>query len=578
MPLPLEKPDRSRDRVIRQLVAALLFEGIVEARESAYDGGTRFQWSLGGREFRCRGMAGPFGRIRIEAGSVEVLAGCGRWEDASLGEIVPLLPGTGISRGRLLGELEQTIAFCEWNHRNLPSRDRRRMSFVELEGALDEGHPYHPCYKARTGFSIADHAAYGPETGQAFRLVWLLVARKHLNQVLPDREDAFWKSELGEETWGEIRAKRQELGLSGEDFGFVPLHPWQWKDLNETLLGGWIAAGEAHNLGPLGDRYVATQSLRSLLNIDRPLAASIKLPLNVVNTSSRRTLEPHSVCTAPALSAWIADAVRGDPSFRDRYPLTILQEYAGIVADREGPLAGQVGAIWRENAEAALLAGEAIVPFNALMMVEADGKPFADEWIGRFGLMPWLNRLLEVAILPVWHLLVRHGIAVEAHGQNMLLVHRDGWPVRLILRDFHESVEFSPAFLHEPEKAPDFLSLNPVYRGAEPDQYYWTGNLDSLRELVMDTLFIYNLSEISHLIDIYYDLPESRFWRRVESLLATHAQEHGVQHRQTQLGHARPFMLTESLITRKLLALKPEYHHEVPNALAARTPERRRKP
>lgn len=578
MPLPLEVTGEPRDRVIRQLVAALLFEGVIEARESACGEAMQFAFMLGGREFRCRATIGPFGRIRIARGSVEMLAPHGLWERATLGAIIPSLPGTGITRGKLLGELEQTIAFSEWNHCNLPLKNRRTLSLVELEGAINEGHPYHPCYRARTGFSFADHATYGPEAGQAFQLAWLLVARKHLAQALPSSEDAFWRAELGDEAWTCLEARREELGLIAEDFGLVPLHPWQWKDLGETMLAGWIAAGEAHFLGPIGDRYVATQSVRSLFNVDRPLAASIKLPLNIINTSSRRTLEPHSVCTAPALSAWLAGIVRDDPLFGRDYPLTILQEYAGIIADAGGPLAGQVGAIWRENAEATLSPGEAIIPFNALMVIETDGKPFANHWIERFGLMPWMNRLLEVAILPVWHLLVCHGIAVEAHGQNMLLVHRDGWPVRLILRDFHESIEFAPHFLREPEKAPDFAALNPLYLHAEPDQYYWTDNLDSLRELVMDTLFVFNLAEISHLLDVCYGLPEFRFWQRVENLLAAYAQERDMQHRQSLLGHDRALILTESLITRKLLALKPEYHHEVPNALAARTPERRRKP
>ncbi|MCV9962028.1 rhizobactin siderophore biosynthesis protein RhsF [Pararhizobium sp. BT-229] len=578
MPLPLDLRGRPDERVLRQLVAALLFEGIIDARQSGGDGLASFSWSLGGREYRCSGSIGPFGRIRPAAGSVQTQDEDNLWVDASLAHLVSALPGTGISRGKLLGEMKQTIAFSEWNDRNLPARHRRLMSFAELEGALDEGHPYHPCYKARTGFSNADHAAYGPETGKAFQLIWLLVARKHLRQALPGDEIAFWKSELSEETWSHLQSMRRQLNLSAEDFGLVPLHPWQWRNLGETPFSGWIAAGEAYCLGPAGDRYTATQSVRSLLNADRPMAASIKLPLNIVNTSSRRILEPHSVCTAPVISRWIDDIVAADPAFRERYPLTILQEYAGAVADGDGPLAGQIGAIWRQNAQATLGSGEAIVPFNALMMVEADSKPFADDWIRHFGLMPWMNRLLEVAVLPVWHLLVHHGIAVEAHGQNMLLVHRDGWPVRLILRDFHESIEFSPDFLREPEKAPDFLSLNPLYRDAEPDQYYWTDNLDSLRELVMDTLFVYNLTEISHLLDHCYDLPEPRFWQRVESLLSSYADEHGMAERQARLGYDQPHILTESLMTRKLLALKPEYHHTVPNALAADRLQLRRKP
>lgn len=577
MPLPLDLKGRPDERVLRQLVASLLFEGIVEARETVQGDAVDFQWSLGGRDYRCRSAIGPFGRIRLVPGSVEMCDGSDAWVTPPLAQLVSALPGSGPSRGKLLDELMQTIAFCRWNERHLPERARRVMTFAELEGALDEGHPYHPCFKARTGFSFADHAAYGPETGKAFQLVWLLVARRHLHQALPGNEDAFWQAELGEEAWAQLQAMRERLGVSSEDFGLVPLHPWQWRDLSETLRAGWIAAGEAYYLGPMGDPYTATQSVRSLLNRDRPQAASLKLPLNMVNTSSRRILEPHSVCTAPVISRWIAGMVASDPAFIERYPLTILQEYAGIIANREGPLAGQVAAIWRESAEATLADGEAVIPFNAVMMVEADGRPFADDWIQRYGLMPWINRLIEIAVLPVWHLMVQHGLAVEAHGQNMLLVHRDGWPVRLILRDFHESIEFSSGFLREPEKAPDFLSLHPSYRDAEPDQFYWTDNLDSLRELVMDTLFVYNLSEISHLLDRCYDLPETLFWQRVETVLDAYATEYGTTDRLAALGCGQPRILTESLMTRKLLALKPEYHHTVPNTLAAKTLQRRRK-
>jgi siderophore synthetase component len=578
MPLPLDLSGQPDERVLRQLVAALLYEGIIDARQNREDHLTHFHWSLGGRKYRCSGSIGSFGRVRPFAGSIAEQADDGAWGEVSLAHLVSALPGSGVTRGKLLGEMTQTIAFSNWNGGNLPVRTRRHMSFAELEGALDEGHPYHPCYKARTGFSDADHAAYGPEMAKPFQLIWLLVARRHLRQALPAGEDDFWKTELGPETWAHLQARRNQLTAPQEDFGLVPLHPWQWRNLAETLSAGWIAAGEAHCLGPAGDHYTATQSVRSLLNRDQPRAASVKLPLNMVNTSSRRTLEPHSVCTAPIISRWIGDIVAADPLFRERYPVTILREYAGIIADADGPLAGQLGAIWRQNAEATLLPGEDVIPFNALMMVEADGKPFADDWIRHFGLMPWMNRLAEIAVLPVWHLLVHHGIAVEAHGQNMLLVHRNGWPVRLVLRDFHDSVEFCPTFLREPEKAPDFLSLNPLYRHAAPDQYYWTDSLDSLRELVMDTLFIYNLTELSHLLDHCYHLPEARFWQRIESLLCAYAKENRMAERQAQLGHDQADILTESLMTRKLFAAKPEYHHVVPNALAADQRQRRRKP
>jgi siderophore synthetase component len=179
-----------------------------------------------------------------------------------------------------------------------------------------------------------------------------------------------------------------------------------------------------------------------------------------------------------------------------------------------------------------------------------------------------MDRLLDIAVLPVWHLLVAHGIAVEAHGQNMVLVHKDGWPVRIMLRDFHESIEFSTDFLADRQNAPDFAQLDAVYRDARPGDFYSTDSLDSLRELVMDTLFIYNLTEVSHLLEEHYGYSETAFWQKTTACLAAYAKRHDLGERQAALGHSAPSILTESLMTRKLLAAQPEYHHLIPNIFA----------
>lgn len=575
MPLPLEVAAHPEDRVLRQLVAALLFEGLTSFSISGKD---RLTFALEDSLFRCKASVGPFGRIRIQPHSIELRDNGGEWSAATLASIVRGLPGNGINRGRILRELEQTTALCRWNTENIPPRARRDMSFIDLEAALDEGHPYHPCFKARFGFSTKDNAAYGPEAMNPFRLTWLMQARSDTRQRIPTDDVLFWHHELGDDTWNEIEVRRREKGLDWQDYALVPMHPWQWKHLETGAAAGLVAEGRLHLLGEFGDRYMASQSLRTLHNLDRPSAASIKLPLDVINTSSRRILDPHSVCTAPVLSQWIGEMVDNDPAFQTRYPLSILKEYAATLGDHDGDLSGQIGAIFRQSATADLKPGESVIPFNALMVLEADSKPFVDPWVKRFGLTAWVDRLLKVTILPVWHLLVHHGLSVEAHGQNMLLVHRNGWPERLILRDFHESIEFSTAFLRDPAAAPDFLSLNPLYREAKPDQYYWTDNLDSLRELVVDTLFIYNLSEITHLIEETYGHPEAAIWNRVDDLLQAYAREHGAVKRMEALGYDKPTVLTESLLTRKLLAREPEYHHLITNTLSNATSQLRTMP
>ncbi|MDR6772780.1 IucA/IucC family protein [Azospirillum sp. BE72] len=582
MPFPRDLPgrpeERPAERVVRQLAAALLFEGIVEPAADGVDGDDRrLVWRSGGREFRCLASAGPFGRPRIRSGSVEMRGDDGMWRAATLGRMVAGLDAPEPHLAGLLAELERTVSLCRWNAANLPATPRRGLPFPDLEGRLEEGHPYHPCFKARLGFDEADHAAFGPEVGQRFQLVWLLVARSCLHRAIPGEEEEFWQSELGPAAWAEVQRRREELNLPATDYCLLPLHPWQWWDLREgegaPWLRPWLADGRAVCLGPLGDHYRASQSVRTVMNADDPRKADVKLALNIVNTASRRIIAPHSVCTGPAISEWLGAVVAGDADFRDRYPLTLLPEYAGIIADRHGPLAGQMAALWRRSVQSTLGEGESAIPFNMLMVTEADGSAFAAPWIERYGLLPWLDRMLEVAVLPVWHLLVRHGIAVEAHGQNMVLVHRDGWPVRLILRDFHDSVEYAPDFVADPALLPDFPNLHPAYRDAPPDRYYWAGGVDALRELAMDTLFVFNLTDVSDLLALKHGLPEPEFWRRVHDLLEAHARRHGLEERHRRVGHAAPEILTESLLRGKLLRAREEIHHTVPNIFARFAPE-----
>src|SRR5690606_19170135 len=114
-----------------------------------------------------------FGRVRIRPGSLRLTpAMCGgpaggRQADALPGvlwpDILASLTAAPVCQ-RLCAELWQTRALCNWNRCNLgPPRPRRGLSYRALESALDEGHPYHPCFKARTGFSLDDHRRYGPE-------------------------------------------------------------------------------------------------------------------------------------------------------------------------------------------------------------------------------------------------------------------------------------------------------------------------------------------------------------------------------------------------------------------------------
>jgi 3,4-dihydroxybenzoyl-citryl-spermidine/N-citryl-spermidine--spermidine ligase len=568
MPLPLDLCDRPEERVLRQLVSALLFEGVIcPLKTDAPDGATLL--AIGAAEMRAHLRKGPFGRPRIKPGSLALrYSETGDWMTAELDDLVRLLPVSEAAREKLLAELQGTITFLEQD-RDLPvPADRRALPFDRLDCALAEAHPYHPCFKSRTGFSLQDNALFGPEAGRPFQLHWIAVKRADVREALPADAHVFWTDELGEAQFSGLLSRMTQQGVSLDTHELLPVHPWQWRHLKDGLLAGWVADGRIVSLGEHGAPYRATQSIRTLVNHSAPASAHVKLPLDIINTSSLRVLEPHSIVTAPHLSAWLARLVSGDAAFVERYPLTILQEYAGIRVDPHGALDGKLGLMLRESPK--VEADEQAVPFNALMMIEADGKPFIAPWVERHGLIPWLGRMLEVTVLPVWHLMVHHGVALEAHGQNMILVLRNGWPERLILRDFHESVEFCPALLRHPEDLPDFAAIDPVYAGAPSDAYYWTDHPNELRELVMDCLFIYCLTEVSLLIETAYGFSEQAFWDLVTECLDTYASGYPDAARLALFAHDHPEISTESLLSRKLFRDRSLFRHRVPNALGNR--------
>ncbi|MFD1702314.1 IucA/IucC family protein [Methylopila henanensis] len=545
MPSRCDAPEDAEARVVRQLAAALIYEELVEAVPMQVEGAAGFVWTLNGLRWRAQGATGPFGRPRLRPGSVEVRSRAGVWAAARLDAFASALPGDAGELGR---ELARTVALCRWNAAHVHRGDRRDLAFSELDAALDEGHPYHPSFKARTGFSDDDHRRFGPEAGATFQLHWLAVSPERIDAALPADEATFLAREFGPETFAEL--DRRRTGADADGFGLCPIHPWQWAALKDGALAPRLADGSIRALGPAGPRYRATQSVRTLANVDDPARANVKLAMNMGNTSALRTIEPHSVTVAPALSDWLTGIVAGDPGLSGR--LAIQREYAGIVVDRDGPLGGQIAALWRESVPGLLEPGEEAVPFNALMATERDGAPFIDRWLRRHGASAWVDRLIEVAALPVWRMLAAHGVATEAHGQNMVLVHRGGWPERVILRDFHDSVEVTPDFLAAPDAFPDFGAIDPVYRDAAPDAYFVMSSVEELRALVMDALFVFNLTEVSDLLARRYGFPEAEFWRRVERALYTHAAAHGLGARQARLGFTAPEIAVERLLARKL--------------------------
>ena len=548
-------------RVVRQLCEALIFESLCTPAPNLGVG----CWTWGGSTFRAKVTFGGFNRPRMTLGSVQIQRGAG-WATASVTDLLATAPISEAMRQELTEDLHRSEGLTDLTANTVRQRGpRSAMDCDALESALHEGHLYHPCFKARSGFSDTDHLTYGPEAGRSFQLEWMAVDQTLVDQALPNR---FLESELDAATRLQLCAQATAKGVTLATHTLLPVHPWQRRalDTNSTYQA-WHEAGRITPLGALGDRYRATQSVRTLANADYPNRAHVKTAMAMRNTSSLRIIEPHSVCVAPAISKWLSTVVASDPVFQNTCRLTLLREYAGIIVGRDTDLTGHLAVLFRESPQGAGLNPDQVMPLNALAMTEPSGEPLFAPWVSHYGIHVWVDQVLRTTILPIWHLMVAHGIGLEAHGQNLLLEHDNGWPIGLIARDFHESVEYVPDLLWQPDLAPNLAAIDPIYADAAPGHFHRMARAEDLRELVMDTLFIYTLSELAALLQRHYGLAEALFWQRVRTVIAQHVARHGLKARQAAFDPFVPHIATESLLTLKLNGGTGVFRHTVPNPL-----------
>lgn len=458
--------DAPLNRSLRQAIEALAFEGILHP--------IRGGWIVGGLTIRAPHRLQATGRVRLLAAAVD-----DKCRPVTVGALGRGLSAAGHDPQTLLRAIRRSAHFLRAAGPIRPGR--LQLEGLALEAALIEGHPYHPGFKSRIGFDDADNAAYGPEAAASVAPLWLAVA--------PDL----------------VTRSGTDVAAGYASDGAVPVHPWQWRQLQaDPVIRTWQADGRLRLLDLQGPPMHATASLRTLAPLDG--RDHLKLSLGVGVTSSVRDLVPWSVAVAPVISDWLTRVVATDPAM---VGLTILREHGAVIVGR-AKLGGSLAAIRRTAPP------QDAVPMSALTLAEPDGTPLIATWLARHGTRAWVAQLLAV-LRPVWHLMTQHGIALEAHGQNLLIRHKDGWPTGLIARDFSESLEYVQDRLARPDLCPNLDGIEPGYDAAPAGTFHRMAEATDLRDLVMDCLVTHVLSDLADLLHRCHLLPEPAFWTMARS-------------------------------------------------------------
>ncbi|WP_171116880.1 MULTISPECIES: IucA/IucC family siderophore biosynthesis protein [Streptomyces] len=286
----------------------------------------------------------------------------------------------------LAAELDHSVASLALSRAGQPPHPEEwPESDWEWEQRVVDGHPYHPNCRSRPGFSVAEQLAHAPEHRPLVGLGLVPVPAETC---------------LVTGAWPEqLRDGRRVL---------IPVHPWQ----------------AAHVLKRPCEERLTGHPLMSLRTLALDGGVHVKTALSARLTSSVRDISVPSVAASMALSAFAVEpAARTDG-------LLHVTRTLGAVTDGSPDLA----AVLRESPQEYGGPGERVLPVAALATTELPGSA---EWLGEFARLALAVglRLLEL------------GVALEAHGQNLLVVlSATGAPVRLVYRDLAD-IRVSPARL-----------------------------------------------------------------------------------------------------------------------------------
>jgi len=579
-----------RRRIFRQLLEALLFEGVIAAETEQVNGGVLFRIPARDEQgqpvvYQCLGERRyTFGRIRLHHEPVVRISGGTAQEAESLAKfLLETREFLGADEGRLtafINELEHTLlkdTLAQFE-RHQAGGTFAGSDYDQLEGDIMDGHPYHPSYKSRIGFDYSDNYQYGPEFKRELRPVWIAVDKKHSRISISKDLDypAFLVEELGEELFETFVQAIRSRGLEPEDYVFLPVHPWQWKKTVTTSLLEELRENRLILLGASRDYYRPQQSIRTLANAASPEKAYLKLSMSLINTSTGRILAPHTVSNSAPISDWLQELVATDRFLSQEARVVLLREIMGIAYDPpahsdllQSKTYGVVSCIWRESLHRFLEKGEEAVPFNGLCSVAINGEPLIAPWIRRYGAEEWLRRLFETSILPIVHLLYAHGVALESHAQNMVLIHREGMPERIALKDFHDGIRFSKAHLVEPSKCPDLLGTPEYHARVNRNSFIETDDLVAVRDFMHDAFFFINIGELALFMADAFGFPEQKFWNLVRQVMESYQERFAHLTDRFQLFDLfAPLIEVEQLAKRRLFPDTEIRVHKVPNPLA----------
>lgn len=441
------------------------------------------------------------------------------------------LPGDRKGAELFLNMLSESVRQTGWSLRHdIDTRDLLSKGGGEFFQKMEQwaslrDRPFHPVAKAKMGFMQTDYQHYMAEFGHDVRLHWVAIEQKYLEcgcgvtgpqQVNPAR------FLLTSEQQCSLRREMRLRGLSQSHIA-LPMHPWQLRHVLPKQLAAELKAGVCVPLDFQGAAYLATSSVRSMSPKNNS-PHYLKLPLGIYSLGASRYLPAVKMINGQRSEKLLRRALTLDSELTQRVFIcdetrwwAYMPENGSLFDEPPRHLSAMVRSYPPELLEEP---GYRLVPMAALGTLLPDREQhFFDDWLRYRQLPPdavsvmLLFKELCLSFFDINLRLFRIGLLPEVHGQNAVLVWRDGEAAGLLLRD-HDSLRlYVPWLLDNGLEDPEYRikpgHANTLYHDTPEDLLFY------LQTLAIQV----NLRAIVEALASRYRIDETALWRIMRDAL-----------------------------------------------------------
>ena len=516
-------------RLIEMAIAEFLYEEIIQV---AHLKDNRYQLTLDDQTYTFKAQNYLLGHWQIEEGSVRELSTAEDLPAWNLHTFIRAFSNQTevkpFTKAYLIKEMNNTwLAEAHlFDESRLSSEAALTASHHEIEGML-RGHPWLIMSKGRMGFGYDDYLSAAPELSPTVKVLWLAVHRDLAEFRSTEEWQAgrLYQCELDAEELENFEQQLDALGRSSLDYFLIPVHAWQWHQWLVPTYANEIVDQRIIELGVGQDDYVPMQSIRTLCNISQPERHYVKLPVSIFNTAVYRGLPSKRNLAAPAVTAWLKQIQSQDPDLKQSgvaflgevATLTIHQPCFDQIEGAPYQFKELFGCLWRESVDPMIGTGEQALSQAALLHRDINGQSILAVLILASGLSPlqWLKRFAQVSVTPLLICLYKYGLAFSPHGENTMLIHANGVPQKMVLKDFIDDVNLVD------EDFPELASL-PI-----EGQILLRHPAHELSHFIFTGLFMVHYRYICNVfLQDYPEHSEVEFWQTISSVIDAFHQAH----------------------------------------------------